>query len=114
MDEPPRLPEGSFAAWNRDRLALARRGAVECGNVWPLEPNVYVAATASPCGEVLHRSQNFPKPPSPLFPPLKRAGGAPTPEERTHARAARIGETPSHFAGVGSGHPSLRTGVVPA
>ncbi|UXY27551.1 cytochrome P450 [Streptomyces sp. HUAS TT20] len=90
MNEPPRLPEGSFAAWSRDRLAVARRGAEECGDVWQLEPGVYVAATAGPCEAVLHRAQDFPKAPSPLFPPLKRSSGAPTPEERSHAHAARM------------------------
>ncbi|MFF4835820.1 cytochrome P450 [Streptomyces sp. NPDC001315] len=89
MNEPPRLPEGGFAAWSRDRLAMARRGADECGDVWQLEPGVYVAATAGPCEEVLHRAQDFPKAPSPLFPPLKRSSGA-TPEERAHAHAARM------------------------
>ncbi|MFF3787667.1 cytochrome P450 [Streptomyces sp. NPDC001933] len=84
------MPEGSFAAWSRDRLALACRGAVECGDVWQLEPGVYVAATAGPCAEVLHRSQDFPKPSSPLFPPLKRAISELTPEEHAHARAARM------------------------
>ncbi|MEU5533617.1 cytochrome P450 [Streptomyces sp. NPDC020362] len=90
MNEPPRLPEGGFEAWSRDRLALARRGADECGDVWQLEPGVYVAATAGPCEDVLRRAQDFPKAPSPLFPPLKRSGGAPTPEERAHAHAARM------------------------
>jgi cytochrome P450 len=89
-NEPPRLPEGSFAAWSRDRLAVARRGAEECGDVWQLEPGVYVAATAGPCEEVLRRAQDFPKAPSPLFPPLKRSSGAPTPEERGYAHAARM------------------------
>ncbi|MFF4148409.1 cytochrome P450 [Streptomyces sp. NPDC001698] len=84
------MPEGSFAAWSRDRLALARRGADECGDVWQLEPGVYVAATAGPCEAVLHRAQDFPKPSSPLFPSLKRSSGAPTPAERVHARAARM------------------------
>ncbi|MEV7235839.1 cytochrome P450 [Streptomyces sp. NPDC051020] len=84
------MPEGSFAAWSRDRLALARRGADECGDVWQLEPGVYVAAAAGPCEEVLHRAQDFPKVPSPLFPPLKRSSGARTPEERVHAHAARM------------------------
>ncbi|WP_094220579.1 cytochrome P450 [Streptomyces diastatochromogenes] len=90
MDEPPRLPEGGFAAWSRDRLALARRGADECGDVWQLEPGVYVAATAGPCEAVLRRPQDFLKAPSPLFPPLKRSSGAPTPEQRAHAHAARM------------------------
>ncbi|MFD9279180.1 cytochrome P450 [Streptomyces mirabilis] len=90
MNEPPRLPEGSFAAWSRDRLAEARRGADECGDVWQLEPGVYVAATAGPCEAVLHRAQDFPKASSPLFPPLKGSSGAPTPEERAHAHAARM------------------------
>ncbi|MEV7184569.1 cytochrome P450 [Kitasatospora sp. NPDC093102] len=90
MNEPPRLPEGSFAAWSRDRLTVARRGADECGDVWRLEPGVYVTATAGQCEAVLRREQDFPKPPSPLFPPLKRASGAPTPEERVHAHAARM------------------------
>ncbi|MEV5957705.1 cytochrome P450 [Streptomyces sp. NPDC051987] len=94
-DEPPRLPEGGFAAWSSDRLAMARRGAEECGDVWQLEPGVYVAAAAGPCEAVLRRAQDFPKAPSPLFPPLKRSrskrsGGAPTPEERAHAHAARM------------------------
>src|SRR5512147_110399 len=89
-NEPPRLPEGGFAAWSRDRLALARRGADECGDVWQLEPGVYVAATAGPCEEVLHRDRDFPKAPSPLFPPLKRSSGAPTHEERVRAHAARM------------------------
>ncbi|MFB7115466.1 cytochrome P450 [Streptomyces sp. NPDC056190] len=84
------MPEGSFAAWSRDRLALARRGADECGDVWQLEPGVYVAAAAGPCEAVLHRAQDFPKPSSPLFPSLKRSSGAPTPAERVHARAARM------------------------
>ncbi|MER6979789.1 hypothetical protein ABT317_23130, partial [Streptomyces carpinensis] len=84
------MPGGSFAAWSHDRLALARRGADECGDVWQLESGVYVAATAGVCEAVLHRAQDFPKPSSPLFPPLKRAGGAPMPEERAHARAARM------------------------
>ncbi|MFJ5675715.1 cytochrome P450 [Streptomyces sp. NPDC093097] len=84
------MPEGGFAAWNRDRLALARRGADECGDVWQLEPGVYVAATAGPCETVLCRAQDFLKVPSPLFPPLKRSSGAPTPEERAHAHAARM------------------------
>lgn len=88
-NEPPRLPGGSFAAWSRDRLAAACHGA-ECGDVWELEPGVYVAAAAGPCEAVLHRAQDFPKPPSPLFPPLKRAAGAPAPQERAHARAARM------------------------
>ncbi|MEU9452424.1 cytochrome P450 [Streptomyces sp. NPDC048277] len=89
-NEPPRLPDGSFAAWSRDRLATARRGADECGDVWLLEPGVYVAAAAGPCEDVLRRAQDFPKAPSPLFPPLKRSSGAPTPEERAHAHAARM------------------------
>lgn len=89
-NEPPRLPEGSFATWSRDRLALACRGAEECGDVWQLEPGVYVAATAGPCEAVLRRAQDFPKAPSPLFPPLKRSSGPPTPEERVHAHAARM------------------------
>ncbi|MFG2881245.1 cytochrome P450 [Streptomyces sp. NPDC048297] len=89
-NEPPRLPGGGFAAWSRDRLALARRGADECGDVWQLEPGVCVAATAGPCEAVLHRAQDFPKAPSPLFPPLNRSSGAPTPEERVHAHAARM------------------------
>ncbi|MGW7547162.1 cytochrome P450 [Streptomyces sp. NPDC054770] len=89
-NEPPRLPEGSFAAWSRDRLALARRGAEECGDVWQLELGVYVAAAAGPCEAVLRRAQDFPKASSPLFPPLKRPSGAPTPEERAHAHAARM------------------------
>lgn len=90
VNEPPQLPGGSFAAWSRDRLALASRGADECGDVWQLESGVYVAATAGVCEAVLRRAQDFPKPSSPLFPPLKRAGGAPMPEERAHARAARM------------------------
>ncbi|MEU9762477.1 cytochrome P450 [Streptomyces sp. NPDC047987] len=90
MNEPQRLPEGSFAAWSRDRLALARRGADECGDVWQLEPGVYVAALAGPCEEVLRRAQDFLKVRSPLFPPLKRSSGAPTPEERAHAHTARM------------------------
>ncbi|MEV6162002.1 cytochrome P450 [Streptomyces sp. NPDC052052] len=89
-NKPPRLPGGNFAAWNRDRLALARRGADECGDVWQMEPGVYVTATAGLCEEVLHRAQDFAKGPSPLFPPLKRSGGAPAPEERAHAHAARM------------------------
>lgn len=89
-NEPPRLPEGSFAAWSRDRLAMARRGADECGDVWQLEPGVYVAATAGPCEAVLRRAQDFPKASSPLFPPLKRSSGAPTSEERARAHAARM------------------------
>lgn len=89
-DEPPRLPGGSFAVWSRDRLAAARRGAEECGDVWQLEPGVYVAAAAGPCEAVLRRAQDFPKAPSPLFPPLKRSSGAPTPEERARAHAARM------------------------
>ncbi|MEU6091884.1 cytochrome P450 [Streptomyces sp. NPDC047085] len=90
MNEPPRLPEGGFAAWSRDRLAVARRGADECGDVWQLEPDVYVVATAGPCEEVLRRAQDFAKAPSPLFPPLKRSRGAATPEERARAHAARM------------------------
>ncbi|MFG2290761.1 cytochrome P450 [Streptomyces sp. NPDC048595] len=90
VNEPPRLPGGSFAAWSRDRLSLARRGADECGDVWQLEPGVYVAATSGVCEAVLRRAQDFTKPSSPLFPPLKRAGEAPVPEERAHARAARM------------------------
>ncbi|MFJ5967980.1 cytochrome P450 [Streptomyces sp. NPDC093060] len=90
MNEPPQLSDGGFAAWSRDRLALARRGADECGDVWQLEPGVYVAATAGPCEDVLHRAQDFLKAPSPLFPPLKRSSGAPTLEERAHAHAARM------------------------
>ncbi|MFF9021094.1 cytochrome P450 [Streptomyces eurythermus] len=90
MNEPPRVPEGGFAAWSRDRLGLARRGADECGDVWQLEPGVYVAATAGPCEEVLCRAQDFTKVPSPLFPPLKRSSGGPTPEERAHSHVARM------------------------
>lgn len=89
-DEPPRLPGGSYATWSRDRLEVARRGAEECGDVWQLESGVYVAATAAPCEEVLHRARDFPKASSPLFPPLKRSSGAPAPEERAHAHAARM------------------------
>ncbi|MFG2966307.1 cytochrome P450 [Streptomyces sp. NPDC048288] len=89
-DEPPRLPGGSYATWSRDRLEVARRGAEECGDVWQLESGVYVAATAAPCEAVLHRARDFPKAFSPLFPPLKRPGGAPAPEERAHAHAARM------------------------
>jgi cytochrome P450 len=89
-NEPPRLPEGGFAAWSRDRLAMARRGAEECGDVWQLEPGIYVAAAAGPCEEVLRRAQDFPKAPSPLFPPMRRSSGAPTPEERAYAHAARM------------------------
>ncbi|MES4888884.1 cytochrome P450 [Streptomyces sp. NPDC096012] len=90
VHEPPRLPDGGFAAWSRDRLAVARRGADECGDVWQLEPGVYVAAAAEPCEAVLRRAHDFPKAPSPLFPPLKRSSGAPTREERAHAHAARM------------------------
>ncbi|MFE9612194.1 cytochrome P450 [Streptomyces sp. NPDC006012] len=90
MNEPPRLPEGSFAAWSRDRLALACRGADECGDVWQLEPGIYVASAAGPCEAVLHRAQDFARASSPLFPPLKRSSGAPTSEERAHAHAARM------------------------
>lgn len=90
MNEPPRLPEGSFAAWSRDRLAMARRGADECGDVWQLEPGVYVAATAGPCEAVLRGAEDFPKATGPLFPPLKRSSGAPTPEDRARAHAARM------------------------
>ncbi|UFR04217.1 cytochrome P450 [Streptomyces sp. Go40/10] len=89
-NEPPRLPGGGFAAWSRDRLAVARRGADECGDVWQLEPGVYVAATAGACEAVLRRAQDFPKAPSPLFPPLKGSNEAPTAEERAHAHAARM------------------------
>ncbi|WP_240528505.1 cytochrome P450 [Streptomyces humi] len=89
-NEPPRLPDGSFAAWSRDRLAMARRGADECGDVWQLEPGVYVAAAAGPCEAVLRRAQDFPKAPSPLFPPLRRSSGAPTAEERARAHASRM------------------------
>ncbi|WP_258056026.1 cytochrome P450 [Streptomyces sp. Ru62] len=90
MNEPPRLPGAGFAAWSRDRLAVARRGAEECGDVWQLEPGVYVAATAAPCEAVLRRAEDFPKAPSPLFPPLKGSNRAPTAEERAHAHAARM------------------------
>lgn len=89
-NEPPRLPGGGFGAWNRDRLGTARRGAETCGDVWQLEPGVYVAATAGPCEEVLRRAHDFPKAPAALFPPLKRSSGAPTPEERGRAHAARM------------------------
>ncbi|MFJ8492089.1 cytochrome P450 [Streptomyces sp. NPDC094038] len=89
-DEPPRLAGGGFAAWSRDRLGLARRGAEECGDVWQLEPGVYVAAAAGPCEAVLRRAQDFPKASSPLFPPLKRSSGTPTSEERAYAHAARM------------------------
>ncbi|MFF4312269.1 cytochrome P450 [Streptomyces sp. 900105755] len=89
-NEPPRLPDGSFAAWSRDRLGMARRGAEECGDVWELEPGVYVAAAAESCEAVLRRAHDFPKAPSPLFPPLKRSSGEPTPEERGYAHAARM------------------------
>ncbi|MFK0160271.1 cytochrome P450 [Streptomyces sp. NPDC090499] len=89
-NEPPRLPGGGFAAWSRDRLGVARRGAEECGDVWQLEPGVYVAAAAEPCEAVLRRAQDFPKASSPLFPPPKRSSGAPTPEERGYAHAARM------------------------
>ncbi|MFF4895885.1 cytochrome P450 [Streptomyces sp. NPDC001068] len=89
-NEPPRLAGGSFAAWSRDRLACARRGAEECGDVWQLEPGVYVAAAAGPCEAVLRRAQDFPKASAPLFPPLKRPEGAPTPEQRSYAHAARM------------------------
>lgn len=90
MNVPPRLPQGGFAAWSRDRLGVARRGADECGDVWQLEPGVYVAATAAPCEAVLRRAEDFPKAPSPLFPPLKGSNRAPTAEERAHAHAARM------------------------
>ncbi|MFH9086575.1 cytochrome P450 [Streptomyces sp. NPDC017673] len=90
MNEPPRLPGAGFAAWSRDRLAVARRGAEECGDVWQLEPGVYVAATAAPCEAVLRSAEDFPKAPSPLFPPLKGSNRAPTAEERAHAHAARM------------------------
>jgi hypothetical protein len=63
MNEPPRLPDGSFAAWSRDRLAMARRGADECGDVWQLEPGVYVAATAGPCEAVLRGAKASPRRP---------------------------------------------------
>ncbi|MBW8799396.1 MAG: cytochrome P450 [Streptomyces sp.] len=49
-----------------------------------------MAAAAGPCEAVLRRAQDFPKAPSPLFPPLKRSSGAPTPEERAYAHAARM------------------------
>ncbi|KOV73841.1 cytochrome P450 family protein [Streptomyces sp. AS58] len=55
-----------------------------------MEPGVYVAATAGSCEDVLRRAQDFPKAPSPLFPPLKQSDGAPTAEERAHAHAARM------------------------
>ncbi|MEU4039908.1 cytochrome P450 [Streptomyces collinus] len=92
MNEPPRLPGGGFAAWSRDRLALACRGAAECGDVWLLEPGVCVATAAGPCEAVLRRAQDFPKAPSPLFPPLRRPGGkpAPAPADRARAHAARM------------------------
>jgi cytochrome P450 len=89
-NEPPPLPGGSFAAWSRDRLAMARLGAEECGDVWQLEPGVYVAAAAGPCEAVLRRAQDFPKAASPLFPPLKWSSGAPTAEQRGYAHAARM------------------------
>lgn len=89
-NEPPRISGGGFAAWSRDRLGLACRGTEECGDVWRLEPGVYVAATAGPCEAVLCRAQDFPKAPSPLFPPLRRSSGEPTPEERARAHAARM------------------------
>ncbi|MEU6197659.1 cytochrome P450 [Streptomyces sp. NPDC047061] len=122
-NEPPRLPEGSFAAWSCDRLALARRGAEECGDVWQLEPGVYVAAAAGPCEAVLRRARDFPKESSPLFPPLSRSGGAPTPEEReerayahaarmrglrAQAVAARIGEIASRTARFADQWPTGR------
>ncbi|MFJ6013561.1 cytochrome P450 [Streptomyces sp. NPDC092952] len=81
---------GGFAAWSRDRLSMARRGAAECGDVWQLERGVYVAAAAGPCEEVLHRAHDFPRPSSPLFPPPKRSSGAPTAEEGAHAHTARM------------------------
>lgn len=90
MNEPPRLPGGGFAAWSRDRLAEARRGLDECGDVWQLEPGVYVAATAGPCEAVLSRAEDFPKAPSPLFPPLKGPNGTPSAQQRLHAHAARM------------------------
>ncbi|MFC9279119.1 cytochrome P450 [Streptomyces collinus] len=92
INEPPRLPGGGFAAWSRDRLALACRGAAECGDVWLLEPGVCVATAAGPCEAVLRRAQDFPKAPSPLFPPLRRPDGepAPSPEDRARAHAARM------------------------
>ncbi|WP_234342569.1 cytochrome P450 [Streptomyces sp. NRRL B-3648] len=90
MNEPPRPPGSGFAAWSRDRLGLARRGADECGDVWQLEPGVCVAATAGSCDAVLRRARDFPKAPSPLFPPLKGSNEARTAEERAHAHAARM------------------------
>ncbi|MEV7386783.1 cytochrome P450 [Streptomyces sp. NPDC091215] len=90
LQQPPRLPGGSFAAWSHDRLATARRGAEVCGDIWQLEPGVYVAAAAGPCEDVLRRARDFPKASAPLFPPLKPSGTAPTSEERAHAHAARM------------------------
>lgn len=88
--EPPRLADGGFAVWSRDRLACARRGAAECGDVWQLEPGVYVASAAAPCEAVLRRARDFPKASAPLFPPLRRPGGGLTPEERSFAHTARM------------------------
>ncbi|WP_431967900.1 cytochrome P450 [Actinacidiphila sp. bgisy160] len=106
---PPRLPKGGFAAWSRDRLSVARRGAEECGDVWQLEPGVYVAAAAGPCEAVLRRSRDFPKAPSPLFPPLNRSSGAPTPEERAGAHAARMRGLRAHAVAARIGEIAPRT-----
>ncbi|MGC0417768.1 hypothetical protein [Embleya sp. AB8] len=88
---PPRLPDGT-RAYGRDRPAYVVRAVRECGDVWRLRPDVYVAASARPCETVLQRTTyeyaTFPGtfPPSEAPPP-----GAPPPEaEHTHGHAARM------------------------
>ncbi|MFD5762163.1 cytochrome P450 [Streptomyces sp. NPDC127044] len=49
-----------------------------------------VAVTPGPGEGVVGAAQDFPKATGPLFPPLKRSSGAPTPEDRARAHAARM------------------------
>ncbi|MGP3974389.1 cytochrome P450 [Streptomyces sp. 8N114] len=93
MQQPPRLPgvSGRASAWRRDRLAAAERGARECGDVWQLDPDVYVAATAGPCEAVLRRTTYEYATLPGTFRPMKRIDGSePGPTERAHGHAARM------------------------
>ncbi|MFH8476925.1 cytochrome P450 [Streptomyces sp. NPDC018000] len=89
--QPPRLPGVSAAAYRRDRLGTALRGARECGDVWQLRKGVYVAASADACEAVLRRTTyeygTFPG----TFPPSTRPdGSAPPAQESAHGHAARM------------------------
>lgn len=89
---PPRYGgSGSVAGYVEDRLAFSLAAARECGEVWRLEEDAYVAAGPGVCQGVLRRTTyEFRMSPG-TFPPLDRPRDAPPlREELAHGHAARM------------------------